>query len=77
MTKMARITSQLKNGHELMIISTLYDNISSCNLTDGWILTSTLGIRNLFVEIPKFYQVIENKNWLKLAPSVPTMNFVC
>ena len=73
---MARITSQLKNGHGIMIISPLYDNISSCNLTDGWILTSTLGIRNLFVGIPKFYQVIENKKVAQIC-SLSSYNEFC
>ena len=62
---MAQIKSQPQNWHEKVIISPLLDDISGCNFTDGWMLTSYLGIQNCPLIFLKLTKLFPDKIWLK------------
>ena len=46
---MAKIKSQQNNWHKWVVIYPFWDDINSCNITDGWILTSYLDIQKRFL----------------------------
>ena len=61
---MLQITSQLKNWRFEMIISPIWDDISSFNFTDGSTLISSLGIRKK-LKLLNLTKLLTVKKWLK------------
>ena len=51
--KIAEIGSKQNNWFERGVIYPLWNGIISYNITDGWILTSSLDIKKVFFDIPK------------------------
>ena len=63
---MAEIKPQQKNWPEGVVISPFWYDISSCNITDGWILTSSLDIQKRFLIFLNLTKLLPDKKWLKI-----------
>ena len=70
--KMEKLHHHKMVGREKMIISLFFGDTRSCNFTDGFTLTSYLGIRKNFSKSLNLTKLLTVKKWQELAPSVTT-----